>query len=691
MRFHSILFLTASVVVTATPFVAYAQFQAPTQEELKMTSDPKNPGADAIILYREEIQDDDHNVHSFYDRVKVLTEKGKELATVQISYQRHFSSGDRTGERDAENRSNDVDRISGHFEVAAVSGRTIHPDGTVVPLTATPADLMEVKKGENQINRVTINLPSVEVGSILEYRYQLRIDNRFVMTPPTWQVQEPYPVRKAHYVFIPNHIFAPTTGGAGIGGGYMVDSHGQPLSDLLATSHLPKPNLLVNDAQGHYTLDISDVPPIPREAFSPPLQDQIMQVQFYYSPSFVQKEYWQKEMQYWTKDVRSYASETGAIKQAAGEVASASDSPLDKAKKLYDMVQKLDNTDYSQKTAFTFFGNSIPAGNVDALLEKKSGTSNQIALLYLALARAAGLDARADRIASRNRQTFATDFLNSGQLDAIVIELNIDGKRIFVDPGEKMAPFQTLGWAHCGAGGLAMGAGDKVESVVTPLPLNTDNTVFHVGKLTVNPDGTASGALKVAFTGQEALHWRQLSLREDQANVTHRMEREIAESVPDGIQIHVDRIANLDDPSKQLIAAVTASGPLAQHAGTHLLLPRLFFDTKESDPFPSEESRSLPIDMHYPAQDQEQVTYVLPAGYAVEGAPPDASLKWEENYAYQLRSKVDPTSVTTARILARGFTLLDAKEYSGLRDFYEKVVVSDHQQIALTAQKTTGQ
>ncbi|MGA2217447.1 MAG: DUF3857 domain-containing protein [Terracidiphilus sp.] len=691
MRFHRVLYFGVLAFGAAAPLVAFGQFQAPTQEELKMTSDPKNPGADAIILYREEIQDDDHNVHSYYDRIKVLTEKGKELATVQIAYQRHFSYGDRTGERDAENRSNDVDRISGHFEIAAVSGRTIHPDGIIVPLTATPADLMDVKKGENQINRVTINLPSVEVGSILEYRYQLRIDNRFVATPPSWQVQQPYPVRKAHYLFIPNHIFAPTTGGAGVGGGYMVDGHGQPLSDLLATPHLTQPKLLVHDALGRYSLDISDVPPIPREAYSPPLQDQIMQVNFYYSPSFVQKEYWQKEMQYWNKDVHSYTAETGAIKQAANEVASASDSPLDKAKKLYDLVQKLDNTDYSQKTAFTFFSGSLPAGNVDAVLDKKSGNSDQVALLYLALAHAAGLNARADRISSRDRRTFAADFLNSDQLDAIVIELNIDGKPIFVDPGEKMAPFQTLAWAHSGAGGVAIGAGDKVESVVTPLPLNTDNSVFHVGKLTINPDGTVSGALKVAFTGQEALHWRQLSLREDLTNVTHRMERTIAETVPDGIQIHVDRIANLDDPSKQLIAVVTATGPLAQHAGTHLLLPRLFFDTKESDPFPSEESRSLPIDMHYPEQEQEQVTYLLPAGYTVEGAPPDASLKWEENYAYQLRSKVDPTSITTARILARGFTVLDAKDYGALRDFYEKVVVSDHQQIALTAPKTGGQ
>jgi hypothetical protein len=78
--------------------------------------------------------------------------------------------------------------------------------------------------------------------------------------------------------------------------------------------------------------------------------------------------------------------------------------------------------------------------------------------LYLALARAAGLNARPERIASRNRHIFAVDFLNDSQLDAVVVGITIDGKEIVVDPGEKMAPFQTLGWAHAGAGGVALTA-----------------------------------------------------------------------------------------------------------------------------------------------------------------------------------------------------------------------------------------
>jgi hypothetical protein len=70
------------------PVGAMAQFQQPTEEELKMTAEPKAPGASAIYLYREETVDDSLHYHSLRVRIKVLTEKGKELATVNVPYLR---------------------------------------------------------------------------------------------------------------------------------------------------------------------------------------------------------------------------------------------------------------------------------------------------------------------------------------------------------------------------------------------------------------------------------------------------------------------------------------------------------------------------------------------------------------------------------------------------------------------------
>jgi len=79
--------LFAILVFSGAPILAYGQFQEPTAEELHMTSDPKAPGASAVYLYLEEKTDDAYHYHSYYARIKVLTEKGKELATVNIPYE----------------------------------------------------------------------------------------------------------------------------------------------------------------------------------------------------------------------------------------------------------------------------------------------------------------------------------------------------------------------------------------------------------------------------------------------------------------------------------------------------------------------------------------------------------------------------------------------------------------------------
>jgi hypothetical protein len=187
----------------------------------------------------------------------------------------------------------------------------------------------------------------------------------------------------------------------------------------------------------------------------------------------------------------------------------------------------------------------------------------------------------------------------------------------------------------------------------------------------------------VAFIGQRAIELRQLGIRSGAKGVTDEIDKTLAAQIPDGVQAKVDHVAYLDDPSKQLLAIIQVSGSFAKNADGHLEIPRLFFESREANPFPPDKVRELPVDMRYPAQEQEQITYVLPAGFALKGNPEDANLRWEENAAYQLRTKVAGDSVTDARILARGFTLLEPKDYQGLHEFYQKVVAADQQKLVL--------
>ena len=55
----SLLLRSAVLLLAAvSPALVYAQFQPPDPDELKMTADPKAPGADAVYLDIEEIAND---------------------------------------------------------------------------------------------------------------------------------------------------------------------------------------------------------------------------------------------------------------------------------------------------------------------------------------------------------------------------------------------------------------------------------------------------------------------------------------------------------------------------------------------------------------------------------------------------------------------------------------------------------
>jgi hypothetical protein len=139
-----------------------------------MTSQAGAPGAPAVYLFREEITVDHLHMYSEYVRMKVLTDGGKEYANVDIKY---VAGGDMG------------------YAVTDIAGRTIHPDGTVIPFTGKPYERMVVKAQGFKEKAKVFTLPDVTVGSIIEYRYKVRWDDNMYKSP-RWIVQNELYLRR---------------------------------------------------------------------------------------------------------------------------------------------------------------------------------------------------------------------------------------------------------------------------------------------------------------------------------------------------------------------------------------------------------------------------------------------------------------------------------------------------------------
>lgn len=639
-------------------YLLHAQFQQPTKEELEMTADPKAPGAAAVYLYREETVDDERHFHTTYARLKILTEKGKELATVHVPYER------------------------GNFKVADIRGRTIHADGTIIPLIAKPSDLMDFKTKNIQVNDMVFTLPAAEVGSILEYRLDLRYDDDMVSSP-NWEVQQPYYVHKAHYFFSPSHS------------GYITNGRGETLSRLLYAVVGPKDVKVVRDGMGRYSYDVTDVPAIPNEDSMPPLNSVNWRVEFYYSAYATGAEFWMAEGKRWAKESDRFANPTKTLKDAVAQIVTPSDTDEQKARKIYDAVQKLDNTDFSrEKSQAERKKEKIKEiKDAEGVWNEKSGSSDQLALLYVALARAAGLQAYPAQVVNRNRAVFDASYLSTYQLDDYVAVVTVGGKEIYVDPGQKQCPFGLLAWKHAAAGGLRDSAtGPKPE--LTPATTYTQTQIQRVADLTVGADGSVKGTLRIVFSGEEALHWRHVNLINDQDELKKQFNEWLRGTVPDGVDAELDHFLGLDDGNSQLLAAVKVSGALGTATGKRFFLPGSFFESHAKHPFVAEDKRTIPVDVKYACMYKDDVVYHLPDGYAVESAPQSPDVNWQGRALMRVKAATTANSVDLARVLAYNFTVLDPKDYGELHDFYQKVATADQQQLVLTraaAAKPVGQ
>ena len=417
----------------------------------------------------------------------------------------------------------------------------------------------------------------------------------------------------------------------------------------------------------------------------PPIQNLRLKVHFYLTAEGSINDFWPSKIKHWSSEVDRLAEATPRIHDAVTGNTAPGDSDLDKAKKLYKAVQALDNTDFSrQKSAAELRQLHLSdSKTAESTWMRKSGSSEDIAILYLSMLRAAGLSAKAMQVVNRQWGIFDRGYLNFNQLGDTIIVLNLNGEQIRLDPGEKMCPFELLNWRHSNASGFMQGSNGAATDN-TPPQIYTDNNTTRRGDLAVDSQGGVQGTLRFAMIGQEALKWRQIALRNDESEVKREFDHWLETIVPMGVEAHIDHFANLDNPDANLVEIINVKGKLGTTTGKGVLLPGVFFDTRSRRPFVDEENRQEPVDMHYSEVVNDNVVYHFPDTLKVEGTPQDAQIPWPGKANFSVSTIPVHGQITVNRKFARAFTFVMKDQYQDLRGFYQKIAASDQQQLVLT-------
>ena len=643
-------FCVPFLLLAALPALAAPTWTQPTPDELKMTSDSAAPDAPAVYLFREETVDDKLHYHSLYARIKVLTEKGKEYGDVAIPYEGNGST------------------------IRNVEGRTIHSDGTIIPFTGKPIDKLLVKSGDMKMMEKVFSMPDVQVGSIVEYRYVLGYNDN-LLSSPEWYIQQPVYVHKSHYHFIPFDM----------SGSHYVTSkeqgHENVANRLLYYSLLPN-GAKVTEVYGGFDLVVNDIPASPDEPDMPPLRSLSYRVLFYYSPFGTGEEFWKTEGKYWSKNVDRFANVSDKIRQAAAQIVAPGDTDEQKAEKIYAAVMKLDNTSFTRvHSAQENKAEGLRVKTADDIWEQKRGSDDEITRLFIALTRAAGLKAYAMIVTNRNDAIFNGGYLYWNQLDDEIAIVNIGGKEVSFDPGQRYCEFGKLHWKHTWAGGVRQ-TDNGTEVAVSAGMTYKDTSVDRFAEIHLDPDGKVHGYIRMTFSGATALRWRQAALRQDEQEVNKDFEEDLQRIVPPGVMVKTNHFVGLTDYTSSLLVQVDVSGSMGTATGKRVFLPGSFMEAGAKPRF-VEATRENPVDLNYPYRTMDQVSVELPPNMAVESTPKDSNIPWPQNAEYVEKFQVKGNTVSYGRLIEVGSALFEAKEYAALRDFFQKTSTQDQEQMVL--------
>jgi hypothetical protein len=648
--------LMALLWIFSVPLSVAAEWPAITPAEQSMTGVPEQPGAPAVILNREETDNDLLHFHTTYMRIKIFTEGGREYANVQIPYDRHGGT------------------------IGEIAGRTVHADGTVIPFEGKILDKIIVKQQNLRLQVKSFSLPDVQVGSIIEYRYSFRYPDESLIQPQ-WTMQQDLFQKRAFFKNTPYDFKRSNIS--------VILGNGQLAMGLNWTSSMPKdhqPQIRTTPMAYWIDLQMDNIPAFVEEPFQQPSSTLKWHVDFYYVSHGKVEDFWKDAGKTWNKRVENFMGRKNGVPEAVAQTVTASDTPEQKVRKIYDYVAELENQSFiptrGQQEEHAL-GLKSDRGAED-VLRQRSGDHDDLTRLFVAMVRAAGIPAWLMWVPDRSENFFTDQYLNTDQFEAEIAIVQLNDKDVFLDPGSKFCPYGVLDWRYTAVRGLRQSAAKGTEFADAPVTTYDKGMIQRAAYLSLTEQGALDGKVIVGFFGLEAMRRRREAARTDAEGQKKLLEDEMKRWLPGNSEVTLTKVPQWDKPEKTLIAEFQISSPYAVSAGKRWILSPHVFQINQKALFPATQ-RVNPIYFSYPSQQIDEVNITLPASMEVESIPADDLIKLD--YAiYETRQKQEaPKTISSVRNLIMNQVGFPVTQYKTLKDFYDKVKAGDDQQVILKA------
>lgn len=632
-------FLLVWLAALFVPSLRALEWIAPTQEELSATVSQIDPGAGAEILYRfKQIDDGDYNSPGTdeYVRIKIFNEKGvRQFDKIEVQW----ASGER---------------------ISSLEARVIKPNGAIINVEKQAFyDRDVIKAGNEKVRARAFSFPHLEPGDIIEYKSCLVGDSNIIAS--TFFFLSDIPTRRVIFRIKPApliHQYKTMT--------YFYKCDQQRVK---------------MDGEGFGEVTLSNLPAFVSEPFMEPRFDAEPWIMFYPSKADQSpKKFWEEIADKARKRVHRYAKKPGKFVAAtAARIVEGVSDPGEKLIRINDYCRGniLNYWVYASKDSLIDKIRKQYDRSPEDLIKTKLGNSDDIPVLFVALARAQGIDAHIALCSNRRDGVFKPSLPVEYYLNELFVAVKINGKWKVYDPAHNMVNTGMLRWQNEGVPAMVV-LPKGTEWVVTGKTPATRSVTKRTGTMRLNDEGTLLGDVNIEYSGQAEISARHLYHSETDKKIEQLVRDDVQSRLPNA-EITDIRVTNTDNVLKPLVLTYSVKIPgYADRTGQRIFIQPGFFTKGEPARFTADE-RKLAMFFNYAETFEDNVTIKVPAGFRLEegSAPADIPPANWGHYKISIGMKKSENSIIYNREFSFSPLLVPPEHYKAVKHIFDAVHASD--------------
>jgi len=609
-------------------------------------ADGLDTGKDAIIL-EESLTIDIRSITdarvSYARRTRILTPRGVE----------HYASGTVYYESGMVIR--DLDGA-----VAQPSGKRIKTgkkdilDGPAFPSFVLYAE------GRHR----SIAFPGVVPGAIVEFSYELQVDNLFFL-PSVVFLQDLIPIQTKtvtvrHPVGFPLRL--------GVRGG--------------------APEQTTEESDGTVTrrFVVRDVPPLLREADRPPDDDLLPSVsiapgEMLWDRLRISATNWDDVARFYWDLARERLVPDAEVTAMAEELTAGIEDPSLKLRRIYEFVQS--KVHYVAIALGMGGYQPHPSGET---LRHRYGDCKDKATLMIAMLRSLGMTGYPVLILTRDEGRVDRDNPYPRSFNHAIVAVPREDGYLFLDPTAETTPFGDLPWVDQGATVLVVREEGRGDLTDTPIAPPEHNRLHRTISASISPTGDLEGSMVLDAWGQRRVNFSPLL----DARSSDRDESiaDLLSWLSPGARMKGQEVHKPEGPADPLrvTTAFTVARFLTRAGGLEIVSPHAARFPRITglavDPL-----RRHPVFFEYPFLESAETRLQLPPGRTILSLPPPRTIEGpglQATSSYDIERKGSRSVLVVNRTITVSAREIPPERYDDLRRFVQAVSAEEASALTLS-------